>query len=55
MGKIKTFISECKRVLMVTKKPDSTEYKTIVKVAALGMILIGSIGFLLFIIKEMLL
>lgn len=53
MQKLSSFIVECKRVLRVTKKPDSDEYKTIVKVAGLGILLIGAVGFLLFIFKEM--
>ncbi len=43
--KIKSFIQECFRVLKVTKKPDSTELKTIVKVSGLGILIIGLIGF----------
>ena len=50
--KLHQFIEECKRVLTVTKKPTSTEFKTIVKVSGLGMILIGLIGFILQLIKE---
>ena len=52
VGNLKSFITECKRVLKVTKKPDSLEFKTIFKVSGLGMLLIGTIGFLLIIIKE---
>ncbi len=47
----KEFIKECKRVLKVTRKPNKEEFKTIVKVSGLGMVLIGSIGFLLHVIK----
>ena len=52
--KLKSFTNECVRVLKVTKKPDSTEFKTIVKVSGLGMIIIGLIGFLFFIAKQLL-
>jgi len=44
--KLKSFTNECVRVLKVTKKPDSFEFKTIVKVSGLGMIIIGLIGFI---------
>ncbi len=47
MGKFSEFISESKRVLRITKKPDSFEYKTIVKVSGLGILVIGLIGFIL--------
>lgn len=49
--KIKSFIGECLRVLKVTKKPDAIEFKTIVKVAGLGILLIGLIGFVVQMIK----
>ena len=43
--KIKAFIGECFRVLKITKKPDAIEFKTIVKVSGLGILIIGLIGF----------
>ena len=52
--KFKRFLVECKRVLKVTKKPDAFEFKTIVKVSGLGMILIGLIGFLIQMLKQLL-
>ncbi len=51
--KFKRFVIECRRVLTVTKKPTSYEYKTIVKVSGLGIIIIGLIGFLLQIIRDL--
>lgn len=54
MQKLKSFIEECKRVIRVTKKPDSTEFKTILKISGIGVLLIGFIGFLLFLMKELL-
>jgi protein transport protein SEC61 subunit gamma-like protein len=53
ISKLKTFIIECKRVLTITKKPDAEEFKTIVKISGLGMLVIGAVGFILFIIKEL--
>ncbi len=41
-----SYVKECLRVLKVTKKPNAVEFKTIVKVSAAGMLLIGFIGFL---------
>lgn len=52
VSKIKEFIAECKRVLRVTKKPDKQEFQTIVKVSALGMAVIGVLGFLIHLVKE---
>ena len=49
--KIKSFIGECLRVLKITKKPDAIEFKTIVKVSGLGILIIGLIGFVVQMIK----
>jgi len=48
--RFKSFLLESKRVFRVTKKPTMTEYKTIVKVTAIGMALIGLIGFIIFLL-----
>ena len=45
--KLKSFINECVRVLRVTKKPDKVEFTTIVKVSALGILIIGLVGFVI--------
>jgi protein transport protein SEC61 subunit gamma-like protein len=49
--KLKDFGKECIRVLKVTKKPTKDEFKTIVKVSGLGILVIGLIGFIIQIIK----
>jgi protein transport protein SEC61 subunit gamma and related proteins len=54
MGRLKEFIAECKRVLQITKKPDKIEFKAIVKASGLGILVIGLIGFLLTLGKELL-
>ena len=51
--KLKRFWKECVRVLRVTKKPDSLEFKTIVKITGIGIIIIGLIGFMIHLIKVM--
>ena len=50
--KMKRFGIECKRVLKVTKKPDGKEFKLVVKISAIGMALIGIIGFIMSFLKE---
>ena len=42
---IKYRLKEYKRVLKITKKPSTEEFKTIVKASGLGIIIIGVIGF----------
>ena len=49
--KIKSFIQEAIRVLKITKKPDTVEFKTIVKVSGLGILIIGLLGFVVQMIK----
>ena len=51
---VRSFIDECRRVLKVTKKPDREEFNTIVKASAMGIAVIGIIGFLIFIINQLL-
>lgn len=46
----KSFLVECKRVIAVTKKPGGEEFKTVVKVAGAGILLIGLLGFLIMLI-----
>ncbi|MBU0958022.1 MAG: protein translocase SEC61 complex subunit gamma [Nanoarchaeota archaeon] len=44
---IKQFISKSLRVWRVLKKPSSMEFKTIAKVSAIGILIIGFIGFII--------
>ena len=53
-GRVKRFIKECSRVLHITKKPNQQEYLTTVKVTALGIGIIGALGFVIFLIKQLL-
>ncbi len=49
--RIKSFVRECVRVFKITKKPTKEEYKTISKVAGLGILIIGLIGFLVHLVN----
>lgn len=42
--KIKEQLKKYKRVLIVTKKPDRTEFSQIVKITGLGIVIIGFVG-----------
>ena len=52
---LKKFGKECRRVLKVTQKPNKEEFLTIAKVSALGMSIIGLIGFALSMIQQLIL
>lgn len=54
LQKIKRFLKETRRVLRITKKPDKEEFKTTVKVTGIGAAVIGAIGFIIFLIKQLL-
>ena len=51
--RLRAFVSECKRVLTVTKKPTRAELSVIVKVSGIGIALIGLIGFVLHIANKL--
>ena len=46
------FFQECLRVFMITKKPTNYEFKTIVKVSGIGILIIGLIGFVITMTKQ---
>lgn len=52
--KIKRFLKETHRVLRITKKPNKEEFKTTLKVTGLGTAVIGAIGFIIFLFKQLL-
>ena len=43
-------IEEYKRILLVAKKPSNYEFKTILKITGIGLLIIGTIGFIVKII-----
>jgi protein transport protein SEC61 subunit gamma and related proteins len=44
--KFKKFIREAKRVMKVTRKPNRQEFITIAKVSAIGLAVVGLLGFM---------
>ena len=53
-NKVKRFIKETIRVLRITKKPNAEEFKSIFKVTGLGIAIIGAMGFIVFLLKQLL-
>lgn len=52
--KIKSFLIQCSRVWRVLRKPSGIEYKTVSKVAALGILALGLLGFVIsLVVKEL--
>jgi protein transport protein SEC61 subunit gamma-like protein len=50
MFNLKSFTGQCLRVWKLLKKPSKTEWTTIAKVSALGLGLIGLLGFIISVI-----
>ncbi|MFT4249844.1 MAG: protein translocase SEC61 complex subunit gamma [Candidatus Woesearchaeota archaeon] len=42
---LQRFLSNCNRVLKITKKPNKQEFLDLVKITGLGLIVIGLLGF----------
>ncbi len=54
-SKWKKFLKETSRVMRITKKPDRNEFMNLTKVTGLGIAIIGVIGFIIFLLKQLLL
>ena len=48
------FIKQSKRVLKVARKPDREEYFNFAKVTAIGIVIIGVIGFVIVLLGQLL-
>ncbi len=47
------FVKDSKRVLKVSRKPDKAEYIEFAKVTALGVFVIGIVGFVIVLISQL--
>ena len=54
IARFRRFLGECMRVLKVTRKPDKVEFMTIVKISGLGILIIGLLGFVVSMAKQLL-
>lgn len=52
IGKLKSFYEKSKRVWLVLKKPTRKEYEMVAKISAIGIVVLGLIGFLISIIIQ---
>jgi protein translocase SEC61 complex gamma subunit len=51
---IKNTIERMRRVLLVASKPDKTDFRQAVKITGLGFVIIGVIGFVIFLTVQIL-
>lgn len=47
------FIKLCQRVLHVSKKPDREEFMNVAKITGIGVLIIGTIGFIISIAAQL--
>ena len=45
MDKLKAFIAKSKRVWLILKKPTRKEYEMVAKISAIGILILGVVGF----------
>jgi len=50
MEKLRVFIANSRRVLVIAKKPDRKEFETMAKVTGIGIIIIAAIGYAIYLI-----
>ena len=50
IARLKAFSLQARRVVLVATKPDPDEFKISVKITGLGMVIIGLIGFVVFMV-----
>jgi len=54
MEDLKAFIAKSKRVWLVLKKPSRKEFEMVAKVSAIGVLILGIIGFFISILVKVL-
>ncbi len=52
--RLKAFYEKSRRVWLVLKKPSKKEFEMVAKVSAIGVLLLGAIGFLIAVIIKLL-
>lgn len=50
--KLKSFMAQCVRVWRILKKPTGDEFKMVSKISALGILVLGLLGFLIMLVMR---
>ncbi len=50
---IRNVAERMRRILLIASKPDKAEYKQSVKITGIGFVIIGVIGFVIFLIVQL--
>jgi len=51
---LRNLVERIKRVLLVSTKPDKEEFRQSVKITGIGIVIIGTVGFIIFMIIQLL-
>lgn len=51
--KITSFLVQCTRVWHILRKPTAKEFKSIAKISALGILIIGLLGFIISVLMNL--
>ncbi len=51
--KLRRFLRQARRVIMISSKPDTEEYEQSTKITALGILIIGAVGFVIFLLIKL--
>ena len=46
-NRLNSFLIQCKRVWLILRKPSMDEFKGVAKIAALGLVVVGALGFII--------
>lgn len=49
---LKKFLKKCMRVLKIAGKPGKEEYTTAAKITGIGILVIGTIGFIIYLLSN---
>ncbi|MCX6798993.1 MAG: protein translocase SEC61 complex subunit gamma [Candidatus Diapherotrites archaeon] len=50
LASLRSFIASSRRVFIIAKKPDSREFQAMIKATAIGIIVIGAIGYIIYLV-----
>jgi protein transport protein SEC61 subunit gamma-like protein len=50
MENLRSFIANSRRVLVIAKKPDRKEFETMAKVTGIGIVIVGAIAYVIYLI-----
>jgi len=51
-GRTKAFMKKCRRVWYVLRKPTKKEFSMIAKVSAIGIVILGLVGFIISVVMK---